>query len=60
MAESRMSALAILSTKSDFVEMLSFEDINSKFVSVKLDVFNFELLIRIKLSLLFFYCVEFH
>ena len=60
MGESRLSALAILSSESDFVEMLSFEDIISKFVSIKLDVFNFEFLIRIKLSLLFLYCVELH
>ena len=60
MRKSRLSALAILSTESDFVEMLSFEDIILKFVSIKLDVFNFELLIRIKLSLLFLYCVELH
>ena len=55
--ESRLSALAILSIESDFVEMLSFEDIISKFVSIKVDVFNFELFIRIKLSLSFLYCV---
>ena len=35
MGESRLSALAILSIKSDFVEMLSFEDIISEFASVK-------------------------
>ena len=35
MGESRLSALAILSIESDFVEMLSFEDIILKFVSVK-------------------------
>ena len=35
MGESRLSALAILSIESDFVEMLSFEDIISEFVSVK-------------------------
>ena len=33
--ESRLSALAILSIESGFVEMLSFEDIISEFVSVK-------------------------
>ena len=33
--ESRLSALAILFIESDFVEMLSFEDIISEFVSVK-------------------------
>ena len=33
--ESRLSALAILSNKSDFVEMLSFEDMISEFASVK-------------------------
>ena len=35
MGESRLSALAVLSIESDFVEMLSFEDIISEFVSVK-------------------------
>ena len=35
MGESRLSTLAILSVESDFVEMLSFEDIISEFVSVK-------------------------
>ena len=35
MGESKLSALAILSIESDFVEMLSFEDIISKFVSLK-------------------------
>ena len=35
MGESRLSALAILSIESDFVEMLSFEDIISEFVSMK-------------------------
>ena len=35
MGESRLSALAILSIKSDFVEMLSFKVIISEFVSVK-------------------------
>ena len=35
MGESRLSALAILSIESDFVEMLSFEDIISEFVLVK-------------------------
>ena len=35
MGESRLSALGILSIESDFVEMLSFEDIISEFVSVK-------------------------
>ena len=35
MGESRVSAFAILSIESDFVEMLSFEDIISEFVSVK-------------------------
>ena len=35
MGERRLSALAILSIESDFVEMLSFEDIISEFVSVK-------------------------
>ena len=35
MGESRLSALAMLSIESDFVEMLSFEDIISEFVSMK-------------------------
>ena len=35
MGESRLSALAILSIESDFVEMLSFKDTISEFVSVK-------------------------
>ena len=35
MGESRLSALAILSIESDFVEMLSFENIILEFVSVK-------------------------
>ena len=35
MGESKLSASAILSIESDFVEMLSFEDIISEFVSVK-------------------------
>ena len=35
MGESRLSASEILSIKSDFVEMLSFKDIISEFVSVK-------------------------
>ena len=35
MSESRLSALAILSIESNFVEMLSFEDIISEFASVK-------------------------
>ena len=35
MSESSLSALAILSVESDFVEMLSFEDIISEFVLVK-------------------------
>ena len=35
MGESRLSALAILPIESDFVEMLSFEYIISKFVSIK-------------------------
>ena len=35
MGENRLSALAILSIESDFVEMLFFKDIISKFVSVK-------------------------
>ena len=35
MGESRLSALAILSIESGFVEMLSFEDMISEFVSVK-------------------------
>ena len=35
MGESRLSALAILFIESDFVEMLSFKDIISAFVSVK-------------------------
>ena len=35
MGESRLSALAILSIKSDFVEMLFFEDVILEFVSVK-------------------------
>ena len=35
MGKSRLSALAILSIKNDFVEILSFEDIISEFVSVK-------------------------
>ena len=37
MGESRLSALAILSIESDFVEVLSFEDILviSEFASVK-------------------------
>ena len=35
MGESRLSALAILSFESDFVEMPSFEDIISEFASVK-------------------------
>ena len=60
MGESRLCDFAILSIESDFVEMLSFKNIISEFVSVKLDVFNFELFIRIKLSLLFLYCVELH
>ena len=34
-SESRLSALAILSIENGFVEMLSFEDIISEFVSVK-------------------------
>ena len=40
MGESRLSALAILSIESDFVEMLSFEDIISEFVSVKAGPFS--------------------
>ena len=60
MGESRLSALAIPSIESDFVEMLSFEDIISEFVSVKAQRIQFELLIRIKPSLLFLYCVELH
>ena len=35
MGESRLSVFAILSIESDFVEMLSFKDIISEFVSVK-------------------------
>ena len=35
MGESRLSTLAILSIESDFVEMLSFEDIILEFASVK-------------------------
>ena len=35
MGESKLSALAILSIESDFVEMLSFENIILEFVSVK-------------------------
>ena len=35
MGESKLSALAILSIESDFVEILSFEDITSEFASVK-------------------------
>ena len=34
-SESRLSTLAILSVESDFIEILSFEDIISEFVSVK-------------------------
>ena len=60
MGESRLSASAILSIKNDFVEMLSFEDIISEFASVIAHVFNFKILIRNKLSLLFLYCVELH
>ena len=60
MGESRQPALAILSIESDFVEMLSFEDVILDFVSVKARRFNFELLIRIKLSILFFYCIKLH
>ena len=35
MGKRRLSALAILSIESDFIEMLSFEDIISEFVSMK-------------------------
>ena len=35
MGESGLHALAILSIESDFVEILSFKDINAEFVSVK-------------------------
>ena len=35
MGESRLSILAILSIESDFVEMLSVEDIILEFASVK-------------------------
>ena len=60
MGESKLSVLAILSIENDFVEMLSFKDIISEFVSVKARRIQFELLIRIKLSPLFLYCVELH
>jgi len=33
--ESRLSALAILSTESDLVETLSFDDIVSEFASIE-------------------------
>ena len=35
MGESRLSALSILSIKSDLVETLSFDDIISEFASIK-------------------------